>query len=168
MAVRYKAMKKKITLILALALILCLLCACGSKEPEVPEVDMDTVSIAVGSAFSNPDLTDIPDSYIETMLKLTSDQYAERFAKISSVGTNIDEYGIFRANDAAGVKTLEKALNDYLAYRMEIWMDEYLPEELPKLQNATVTTCGNYVMYVIADSATYDAAQQQFKSCFAG
>lgn len=160
-------MKKKITLILALVLMLCLLCACGSKEPEVPDVDMDTVSIAVGSAFSNPDLTDIPDSYVETMLKLTSDQYAERFAKISAVGTNIDEYGIFKANDAEGVKVLEKALNDYLDYRMEIWMDEYLPEEYPKLQNATVAAAGNCVMYVIADGAVCDAAIANFDACFA-
>ena len=157
---------KKITLFLALALMLCLLCACGAEENDVPDVDMDTLSIAVGSAFSNPDLTDIPDSYIETMMKLTDDQYTEHFAKISSVGTNIDEYGIFKANDAEGVKVLEKAINDYLAYRLEIWMDEYLPEELPKLQNATVTTTGNYVMYVIADGAVCDAAQAQFDACF--
>ena len=156
-------MKKYIALILAMLMALCLLSACGGHSDSDP--GFEAVSNAVKNAADSDIMTDIPESYMESMMKLTADNYSECLVRISSVGTNIDEYGVFKTEDPSA---MEDALNDYLAYRMDIWMDEYLPEELPKLQNAQVWAVGNYVMYVIADSDTIDAAEIAFKGCFEG
>ena len=156
-------MKKYIALILAMLMALCLLSACGGHNDSDP--GFEAVSTAVKNAADSDIMTDIPESYMESMMKLTADNYSECLVRISSVGTSIDEYGVFKTKDPSA---MEDALNDYLAYRMEIWMDEYLPQELPKLQNAQVWAVGNYVMYVISDSETIDAAEIAFKGCFEG
>ena len=47
-------------------------------------------------------------------------------------------------------------------------MDEYLPDEKPKLDNAEVWTQGNYVMYAILGDSDRAAVKQAFQSCFEG
>ena len=47
-------------------------------------------------------------------------------------------------------------------------MDEYLPEEKPKLANAEVWSEGNYVMYAILDDAEREAVYKAFTGCFEG
>ncbi len=42
-------------------------------------------------------------------------------------------------------------------------MDEYLPEEKPKLENAKVRICGNYGIYAILSEADRDAAFASFE-----
>ena len=87
---------------------------------------------------------------------------------MSAVGTNINEYGIFLAKDADQAKTIKDALNAYLEYRESVWMDEYLPDEKPKLDNAEVLQQGSYVMYTILSDADRDAVNAAFEGCFEG
>lgn len=96
------------------------------------------------------------------------DGYASRNTLISAVGTNINEYGIFLAKDAEQAAALKDALNKYLEYRESVWMDEYLPDEKPKLDCAEVWTQGNYVMYAILGESDRAAVKQAFQSCFEG
>lgn len=154
-------MKKSIALILALITVLCLCAACGDDT----DPGMDAVSAAVKNAADSDIMTDIPESYMQSMMKLSAENYTEYFARISSVGININEYGVFKTDDPDAMKELLQA---YLEYREEIWMDEYLPEEHPKLENAQVWVVGDYVMYAILDSETMDAAEIAFKGCFEG
>ena len=70
----------------------------------------------------------------------------------------VDEYGVFRAKDADAAKELEKQAKDYLANRLETWMDEYMPEEKPKVENAECRVFGNYVVYAILSDANRSAA----------
>ncbi|MDO4815579.1 MAG: DUF4358 domain-containing protein [Bacillota bacterium] len=158
-------MKKYIALILSLLTVLCLCAACGHSGTAVVSNDpgMDVISAAANGAVGNEDMQDIPDSYIQNTMKISADSYSECVAKISKVGTNIDEYGIFKTDD---VEAMKAALEDYLEYREMIWMDEYLPTEHPKLQNAQVWVLGDYVMYAILDSDTISAAKTAFEGCF--
>ena len=39
--------------------------------------------------------------------------------------------------------------NAYIARRIEAWMPEYMPEEFPKMEAASVKIFGNYVVYAI-------------------
>ena len=160
-------MKKYVALVLAMLMALCLCAACGNSGTAVVDNDpgMDAVSAAVQTTADNENMTDIPESYLETMLKLTADDYTQCYTRISSVGTNIDEFGVFKTDDPASMK---KALEKYLEYREMIWMDEYLPQEHPKLQNAQVWAEGNYVMYAILDTNTLNSTETAFKGCFEG
>ena len=87
---------------------------------------------------------------------------------ISAVGTNINEYGIFLAKNADQAATIKAALDKYLEYRESVWMDEYLPDEKPKLDNAVVWRQGNYVMYAILGDSDRAAVKHAFESCFEG
>ena len=40
--------------------------------------------------------------------------------------------------------------------RLDVWMEEYMPEEKPKLENATVKTMGRYVVYCILSDEAKD------------
>lgn len=156
-------MKRKIALILALVMCMCLCAACDKGNGTDP--GMEAVSASVKAAADNDDMQDIPASYMENTMKISSDAYTDCYARISKVGTNINEFGVFKATDPAALKD---ALNSYLEYREEIWMDEYLPEEHPKLENAEVWAVGDYVMYAILDADTMSAAEIAFKGNFEG
>lgn len=155
-------MKRIITLLLILTEIFCL-CACGS--PGTGDPGMDKVSAAVTAVTDNDNMQTIPDTYMQNMMGIDPSMYEDAATGISKVGTNIDEYGVFKTSEP---DALTDALNAYLEYREEIWMVEYLPEEHPKLQNAEVWTVGSYVMYAILDADTMSAAEIAFKGCFEG
>lgn len=157
---------KKLYSIIALALLLCMLCACGQKSAKEP--DMQTVSDKVGAAIDASELSEIPDEYVESIMGIAADGYASRSAYISAVGTNINEYGIFLAKDSQQADELEAALDKYIEYRKSVWMDEYLPDEKPKLDNAEVWKQGSFVMYAILGDSDRSAVKQAFQSCFEG
>ncbi len=157
---------KKFSAVLLVILSLCLLAACGGDDVKDP--GMDAVASAVFSSIDTEDMAQIPDTYVEGVMKISLDGYVSRNTIISAVGTSIDEYGIFQGKDEAQTAELKAALEDYLEYRMELWMDEYLPEEKPKLATAEVWSEGNYVMYAILDDAEREAVYKAFTGCFEG
>lgn len=157
---------KKFSIVLLIVLSLCLLASCASDEPKDP--GMDAVASAVFSSIDTENMAQIPDSYVESMMQIAPDGYVSRNTLISAVGTNINEYGIFQGKDETQTAALKAALEDYLEYRQELWMDEYLPQEKPKLDNAKVWVEGNYVMYAILGDEELDAAHTAFTGCFEG
>lgn len=160
-------MKRKIYSAAALLLLVCMLCACSSgKSAKTPE--MQVVADAVGASIDISDMSQIPDEYVENIMGIALDGYVSRNTLMSAVGTNINEYGIFLAKDADQAKTIKDALNAYLEYRESVWMDEYLPDEKPKLDNAEVLQQGSYVMYAILSDADRDAVNAAFEGCFEG
>lgn len=160
-------MKRKIYSTAALLLLVCTLCACSSgKSAKTPE--MQVVADAVGASIDISDMSQIPDEYVENIMGIALDGYVSRNTLMSAVGTNINEYGIFLAKDADQAKTIKDTLNAYLEYRESVWMDEYLPDEKPKLDNAEVLQQGSYVMYTILSDADRDAVNAAFEGCFEG
>ena len=157
---------KKFSTVLLIVISLCLLSSCGGDEPKDP--GMDAVAEAVFTSIDTENMAQIPDAYVENMMLIAPDGYVSRNTIISSVGTNINEYGIFQGKDEEQTAALKTALEDYLAYRQELWMDEYLPQEKPKLDNAKVWVEGNYVMYAILGDEELEAAHNAFSGCFEG
>jgi hypothetical protein len=89
------------------------------------------------------------ESYLKGAMKLDPSIFSEWLVKINAYGANIDEYGIFKAPDEAGVAAVREAAEGYLKLRRDTWMEEYMPEEKPKLTQAEVKVCGLYVFYTI-------------------
>ena len=157
---------KKLSTVLLIILSLCLLGACGGDDVKDP--GMEAVASAVFGSFDTENLAQTPDAYVESMMQIPNDGYVSRNTVISAVGTSINEYGIFQGKDEAQTAELKAALENYLEYRRELWMDEYLPEEKPKLDGAEVWVEGNYVMYAILNDADREAAHSAFTGCFEG
>lgn len=159
-------MKRKYAgLLLALAIILPLLAACG--ENGKTEVDFDEMVSAVDKALGNEDsMIPISESYIKGSMKMEASDYEEHAVKVNAYGVNIDEYGIFKAADQDQAKLLEESIKEYLKFRDDSWMTEYMPEEYPKLQAAEYKTEGLYVMYAILSEEGKKTAFKAFEGCF--
>jgi len=137
---------------LALA-ALCLLCACGGSAPadetlrsDVPAAD---ISAAIDSAITSEGLITVEEGYVLGRMQIDISKCVDYVVRITSIGTAIDEYGIFRAADETSAAEVAAQAEAYLERYLESWMDEYRPEEKPKLLAAEVYTRGVYVIYTV-------------------
>lgn len=156
----FKSSKSISALALALA-ALCMLCACGSGgtddvlRNDVPSAD---ISAAIDDAISSEGLITVEESYIAGRMQIDTAKLADYVVRITSIGTAIDEYGVFRALDEASAREIAAQVQGYLDRYLESWMDEYRPEEKPKLLAAEVHTKGVYVIYTIMSDDNSAAA----------
>lgn len=141
-----KNIRGKLAALLALSTLLCLLAACGGAKDDVPVADIVS---AVDTAVGTDSLVQVDENYVNGRLKVDVSGCAEYAVKINSMGTNVDEYGLFKAKDEDAAKALAEDVQAYLDERLATWMDEYMPEEKPKVEKAEVKTVGVYVMYTI-------------------
>ncbi len=141
-------MKRSICILLCLAALLCL-GACGKKAAWRTDVPLSTLAEVVEKHLDGGSLAAMQESYLKGAMKLDPAIFADWLVKINAYGANIDEYGIFKAPDEAGVAAVKQAAEDYLKLRRDTWMEEYMPEEKPKLTQAEVKVCGLYVIYAI-------------------
>lgn len=157
-------MKNTKSALIALMLIIAtLLSACGGGSVK-NDVAVSELGSAIDTAIgSTADLVDAPESYITGSMKLDVSNISEYTVKINSRGINIDEYGIFKAADDTQLQQLQTLVSDYLQFRLDTWMVEYMPEEFPKLESAEVKTVGNYVMYAILSDADRKLAFTAFE-----
>ena len=139
------------------------LTACGGGEVR-NDVAVSELSAKINSELeSGADLVDTPESYISSSMGFDLSSVSEYVVKINSRGVNIDEYGIFKAADDSQLQQLQTAVSNYLQFRVDTWMVEYMPEEFPKLQNAETKTIGNYVMYAILSDSDKQAVFSAFE-----
>ncbi len=159
-----KQMKRYGLLAMTLVLAVCL-CACGGGDDAQirDDVPVSDLSNAVLADISEADsLTQVDANYIQNALKIAPDMYETCDVRVSTYGTNINEFGIFQAADEEAAATLDQAVADYLQMRDDAWMPEYLPEEYPKLENAQHQRVGRYVMYAILSDSERTAAFSSF------
>ena len=79
--------------------------------------------------------------------------------------TNIDEIGVFHVVESGDVSGLKKILEEYVKaqqLRLKDLLESYNPDELPKLDNAQVTVCGNYILYTILSDSDTATAKEAF------
>lgn len=157
-------MKKTTALLLCACVLASLLAACSSSSGYRDDVAVNDLAAAVESKISSTDLLSPDDSYVSGTMKIDAGSYKEYVIKIASTGTAIDEFGIFRCSDESSAKTVEAAAKAYIQTRTDSWMPEYRPQEFPKMQNAEVKVCGNYVIYAILSDADREAAFSAFES----
>ena len=141
-------MKRIICILLCAAALFCL-SACAKKAAWRTDVPLDKLAETVEKHLDGGSLAAMQESYLKGAMKLDPAIFADWLVKINAYGANIDEYGIFKAPDEAGVAAVKQAAEDYLKLRRDTWMEEYMPEEKPKLTQAEVKVCGLYVIYVI-------------------
>lgn len=151
-------MKRTISLVLLAVLCVGLLCACnnGTDTPTTKtDVSVTDLAAKVDEAIgAGENMAARDEDYIQGMMKMDVSNYSEYIVKTNAMGTNIDEYGIFKAADETQAAEIAQAVDAYLKMRNETWMEEYMPEEHPKMEAASYEVCGLYVMYaVLADDA---------------
>lgn len=141
-------MKRMICLLLLLAALLTL-AACGEKDAYRSDVPLSDLAAAAEKHLDGGSLAAMTESYVSGAMKMDVSLFADYLVKINAYGANIDEYGVFKAPDEASVAAVKKEVEAYLQLRRDTWMEEYMPEEKPKLTQAPVRVYGLYVTYVI-------------------
>ena len=158
-------MKKKVLpFILVAAAVGCILFAACSGAAVRDDVAVDDIADQVDGVIDSSSMIAMEDSYITGAMKMDTGKFVDYIVKINSVGANIDEYGIFKAADKDSLKEAQKAVEDYLQLRRDTWMEEYMPEEKPKLESAVVKVMGNYIMYAILDEESDISAYAAFEN----
>ena len=148
-----KKATRAIALLLALAALSCLLCACGGKTVR-SDVPVEELAAAVDKAIGGEGFSTVDESYVNGRLQLDLSKCGSYVVRLNVV----DEYGVFRAKDEDAAKALKDEVRAYLDNRLATWMDEYMPEEKPKVENADCRVIGNYVVYAILSESARSAA----------
>lgn len=143
-----KNVVKPISLLLCLVALLSL-CACGGEKINTDVVPADISENIVKALGAVDAMTALDESYITGRMDIDLSNCAEYDVRLSTASINVNEFGVFKAKDVDHVEALDADVQAYLAMRLETWMDEYLPEEKPKVENAQVRTFGPYVIYTI-------------------
>ena len=165
-------MKKKIRFSIAAMLagallLLTMLAACGNGAG-TKNVPVSDITAAVSAALGKTDSLTESDGMFLGLTKQNAEALGDHAVLINVYGTNIDEYGVFKAGSGMSAKDLKAVADDYLSKRLSSWMEEYMPEEKPKLTNAEVRVSGDYVMYCILSDADKAAAFQAFEGVLKG
>ena len=155
-----KNIKKPISLLLAVCALAALLCACGGGT--VKNVPVADVAAKVSAALGKTDMADPGANYVKGYMRHSPEEIGEYLIQKNVMGTNIDEFGIFKAGtmDAAALKDM---IDGYIKILQDSWMN-YQPEEEPKLKGAEVKAVGDYVMYVILSDADKETAFKAFEA----
>ncbi len=151
-------MKKFLSLTL---LCIILLTACSGKElndgikcSELGKTVTDTLSDGMEYAPF--------DEKQQSLVTADKSKYDDFHHVYSSDSTDINEFGIFHAADGKAeelAEDCEKYVND-LKEGSRSFIASYAPEQLPKLDGASVRRFGNYVVYTVLPT---DKAEEIFK-----
>ena len=155
-----KNFQKIIALVLTVTALAALLAGCGGGK--VKDVPVKELSDAVCKALGKTDMADPGANYVKGYMKHDPEEIGDYIILKNVMGTNIDEFGIFKAGtmDAAALKEM---IDGYIKILQDSWMN-YQPEEEPKLKGAEVKTVGDYVMYVILSDADKATAFKAFET----
>ena len=158
---------KKYTKIIALALALCLmscaLCGCGKTEAakNVPAADIAaSVADKIGKTEA---MTAVDANWVKGWMKTDASAFGDFAVYMNAIGANVDEFGIFKAGENMPVSEVEATVQAYLDLKLQSWMDEYMPEEKYKVEDAECKVFGDYVMYCILSAEDASTAFATFE-----
>ena len=125
------------------------------------EVNVKEFAKEIAEKRTDVSLVEMTEDYVSGILSVDLTKVSDYSVYVDASGAGVDEYGIFKANEGAG-EEVQSMLESYLDMRLESWMDEYMPEEKPKVENAVVKNYGDYYVYVILS----DSEQEAFYTAF--
>ena len=148
-------MKKILSGLLVLAVCVFGLASCGGGEVEYT----DALSAAELAGMVNPalrnasDMSEVDDFYVETSMGIDLSKAAQYLVFIQVGGDELDETGIFKAEEESGTDALKAEIEAYLKNKVDTYDTRYYASELPKFEKAEVRVFGKYVVYAaLADS----------------
>ena len=150
-----------LSLLLTLTLILPLIsCDSGKYRDDLTATQLtDSITAAlpagdgwrqVSNAYISP--SSWGEDYADYLAKV--DEYRILVSENSDM--NVDEVGVFLCKTEKDVKAVKGFVENYLAAKtlqLKPLLESYNAAEMPKLDNATVTVLGRYVVYTILSSA---------------
>ena len=145
--------------ILPLFLIcILLLVSCGNNTENADFKTDVSVSEITQTIFSNTEnvlLTKADENYVALNIPVEI-SLAEDFEIYISTTSNANLIGVFKATSEENAEKLLSQSKEYLKDLEDNWMSDYLPEELPKIQNAVCKKFGLYITFMVLDDTPRD------------
>lgn len=173
-----KAQKHKRAAALAATALLAstLLAGCGSAgaaadsgtagtATEAASAAIDPAGVAadlVASGAYSGTMTQLDNSLIPSIYGISEDSYTDAVVYVGD-GTTTETAAVFTTADADAAKSLADELTSWVSDQIETYQD-YDPDEVTKLQAATVKASGVYVLCCVPSDA--DAAASVIDSEF--
>ncbi len=166
-------MMKRILLIsLAILVLLSALVSCGGDKYRNDLTSTEVMDAVLAAVPLEEGYRQVSTGFISesswganyaVLLENVTDHY---IAVSEKSDMNVDEIGVFHVKDGGKVSDLKTIVSDYVKARTMQHRDllvSYNPDELPKLDEATVVVCGQYIYYSILSEARTEAAEEAFE-----
>lgn len=141
-------MKKLITLSLALILMLS---ACGGAQAKDINVSDAAEEILENVQFRD-EMLNIDSDLAENYYKIDADAIEEYSIYISGSGGTTEEVAVFKLKNKDSLDTAKEMVQKRIE-NQKVRFENYVPEELDKLENPVIVNSDNILILVLADDA---------------
>ncbi len=131
-----------------LFLILAMLCACGQKGEVALNVEEMAEALQSGITFKDQmNEVELPIFYA---LYNLSEEEVKNAVMVGSTGATAEEIAVVEATSADAAKKVKDAVSERVAFQRS-GFENYVPQELEKLEDPVIVTKGNYVILCVSD-----------------
>ncbi|MBE6670783.1 MAG: DUF4358 domain-containing protein [Ruminococcaceae bacterium] len=149
---------KRIFAIFLLCIILLVSCGKSTENTNYKtDITVEKITQKIFETAENIPLTKADEGYVALNIPIEI-SLAEEFEIYISTTSNANLIGVFKATSEENADKLLTQSQEYLQSLEDNWMSDYLPEELPKIQNAVCKKFGLYVTFIVLDDASRDNA----------
>ncbi|QJD88213.1 DUF4358 domain-containing protein [Cohnella herbarum] len=110
-----------------------------------------------------PSLMDIDADQLKELYGIDTKILAEFSAKMPMMNVKTNEIAIFKVKNAKDIAAVKKGIKKR-AEAVQKSFEQYLPDQYENAKNYKVATKGNYVLFVISESA--DDLEKAFQAAF--
>lgn len=144
-------MKKMTAAVLCGAMALTVLTGCSKKE-EQADLALPEVAQALQTQLAFKDnLNQLDDTMLANFYpSVDLSKLEEYVVYVSGTGSTAEEIALFEVKSAEDAQMIQAAVDERLTDQKIAYQD-YVPEEMVKIENAVVKTGGNYVLVVLCD-----------------
>ena len=158
---------KKHTFILALTIVLSvMLSACSSSNNEAVVETNLTPKEMIDEMLANveqPSLMEVEADMVGQLYHLDPALLEDYSIRIPMMNVKSNEISILKVKDAKDISTVETAVKER-ATDIQKQFEQYLPDQYENAQNYKLVTKGNYILFVISESA--DQLVTEFDTLF--
>ena len=127
-----------------------LLCGCAGKPAQAPELPQLAEELSQAAVFSTP--VSQVDGAVALSVYGIDGAAVESGVYYFSSGASADELALIKAADESAAADVFSAFEARIRFQLDGYAD-YMPEELPKLEDALVYRAGSYVLLCVAQES---------------
>ncbi|MBE6694594.1 MAG: DUF4358 domain-containing protein [Ruminococcaceae bacterium] len=171
-------MLKKTLCIFISALILLSLISCAEVSRKISDgyrddvTSEEAVNRIIQAVPSSDGYKTVDSDYISRM------NFGDRFGELTDSladwcvvtsthpETNADTIGVFHVKNPDSIQLATDVITEYVnaqKLRMSTVFSSYAPAEMPKIDNAEITQCGNYILFTFLEESREEIAEDCFE-----